>query len=107
MTEEGFLENVDKVSRYLWTKLEKLVADHPAVFEKARGAGLMLGLKCVPGVVAGDMVKALMANGLLTVGAGDNVVRLLPPLVAGEEHCDEAIAILEKTAAEIAAKAEG
>lgn len=107
MTADGFLENVNAVSAYLWSKLQKLVADNPGVFETVRGAGLMLGVKCAEGVVAGEMVKALMANGMLTVGAADNVVRLLPPLVAGEEHCDEAVAILEKTAGEIAAKAEG
>lgn len=107
MTADGFLETVKDTSNYLWGKLQKLVADNPSVFETVRGAGLMLGLKCAGGVVAGDMVKALMANGMLTVGAADNVVRLLPPLTVGREHCDEAIAILEKTAAETAAKAEG
>ncbi len=107
LTAEGFLENVEAVSRSFWSKLEQLVAKHPTVFDSVRGAGLMLGLKCVADVPAGDMGKALLENGLLTVGAAENVVRLLPPLIAEEAHCDEAIAILDKTAAALAAKVEG
>src|SRR3546814_7334861 len=56
-----------------------------------RGAGLMLGLRCV--MTNGEVVAALQKNGMLTVPAGDNVVRLLPPLVIEPQHVDEAIGI--------------
>ena len=59
-----------------------------------RGIGLMLGLKCaVPNT---EMVNRLRGAGLLTVGAGDNVVRLLPPLIIEESHVEEALSILDK-----------
>ena len=93
---DGFLEEVDRVSRLFWKRLVKLVADYPAVFEEVRGAGLMLGLKCV--VNNGEMQGRLRDAGLLTVAAGDNVVRLLPPLIIGEAEIDAAMTMLEKVA---------
>jgi acetylornithine/N-succinyldiaminopimelate aminotransferase len=57
----------------------------------------MIGLKCrVPNA---DVIGRLRANRMLTVGAGDNVVRLLPPLIIDDSHIAEALAILERTAA--------
>lgn len=93
----GFLDMVDRNARTLWTRLEALVARHGAVFEAVRGAGLMLGLKCA--VPNGEMVKALMDKGLLTVPAGDNVVRLLPPLIIGQTEIDLAVDTLDRAAA--------
>jgi acetylornithine/N-succinyldiaminopimelate aminotransferase len=93
---DGFLEEVDRVSRIFWRRLVKLVADYPTVFEEARGAGLMLGLKCV--VNNGEMQGRLRDAGLLTVAAGDNVVRLLPPLIINEADIDAAMTMLEKVA---------
>jgi len=107
LTEDGFLDRVDAVARLLWNKLIALVADHPRVFQEVRGAGLMLGLKCADSVVNGDMVKRLMDGGLLTVGAADNVIRLLPPLVVEETHCDEAVSLLRQAAADAEAALEG
>jgi acetylornithine/N-succinyldiaminopimelate aminotransferase len=51
------------------------------------------------GLAAADIVARLRESGLLTVAAGENVIRLLPPLIAEDAHFDEALAILEKTAA--------
>jgi acetylornithine/N-succinyldiaminopimelate aminotransferase len=56
----------------------------------------MLGLKCV--VPNADMVNRLRDAGLLTVGAGDNTVRVLPPMIIEERHVEEALAILDKVA---------
>ncbi len=98
--EDGFLDRVDKVARRFWKKLEALVAAHPKVFESVNGAGLMLGLKCVPENTL--VVKKLMDGGLLTVGAGDNVVRMVPPLIIEDNHVDEALAIIDKAASELA-----
>jgi acetylornithine/N-succinyldiaminopimelate aminotransferase len=72
------------------------VAAHPDVFEEVRGTGLMLGLKLKPPV--GDFVNAARAQGLLTVGAGENVVRILPPLNVSEAQLREAVAMLEAAA---------
>ena len=77
-------------------QLAGLIAEHPAVFEELRGQGLMLGLKMrVPNT---DFVAAARKHGLLIVGAGENVVRLLPPLVITEDQVREAIGLLSAAA---------
>ncbi len=97
--EKGFLDSVDGIARKLWQRLETLVQGHPKVFSGVSGAGLMVGLKCVPENTA--VVGALTEGGLLTIAAGGNVVRLVPPLIIDESHVDEAMAILEKVAGEL------
>ena len=97
--EPGFLDNVQRIGGLFQERLAGLVAENPSVFKAVRGKGLMLGLVCGPAV--GDVVAALRANGLLSVPAGDNVVRLLPPLNIGEAEVEEAAAILSKTAKEL------
>jgi acetylornithine/N-succinyldiaminopimelate aminotransferase len=92
----GFLEHVAKVANYFRQQLARLIAEHPSVFEELRGEGLMLGLKLkVPNT---DFVNRLRAHGMLAVGAGDNVVRLLPPLIVEETHVREAMAHLGEAA---------
>jgi acetylornithine/N-succinyldiaminopimelate aminotransferase len=71
------------------------------VFAELRGVGMMLGLRCVDGVNNLDVVNALRANGLLSVGAAENVIRLLPPLIIGEAEIAEAGQILDKTASAV------
>jgi acetylornithine/N-succinyldiaminopimelate aminotransferase len=91
---DGFLANVERMGRLLRQRLEALVKRHPNVLVDVRGAGLMLGLKCaVPNT---EMMGKLRDAGLLTVGAGDNVVRLLPPLIVDGSHVEEALTILDK-----------
>ncbi|MFZ5792776.1 MAG: aspartate aminotransferase family protein [Pseudomonadota bacterium] len=93
---EGFLPRVEAVGRKLHQRLAGLVAAHPRLFEELRGKGLMIGLKCrVPNT---EMVARLREAGLLTVGAGENVVRLLPPLIIEGAHVEEALAILDRVA---------
>ncbi len=74
----AFLAEVNRKAGIMRQKLEGLVAAHPDVFEAVRGSGLMLGLKCK--AVNSDVVAAGFAQGVLTVPAADNVVRLLPAL---------------------------
>ncbi len=103
VTGPGFLEEVDRVARILWRRLEALVGRHPQVFAEVRGAGLMLGLRCqadAPGLIA-----RLREAGLLTVGAAENTIRLLPPLIIGERQVEEALDILESVASAQAAAA--
>jgi acetylornithine/N-succinyldiaminopimelate aminotransferase len=92
----GFLEHVDRVARRFWGLLEALVREYPDVFEDARGAGLLLGLKCA--VPQGEVQSAFMAEGLLSVAAGDNVVRLAPPLIITDADVDAAMEMMRRGA---------
>ncbi len=78
ISDDAFLADVNRKAGLMRQKLEGLVAAHPDVFEEVRGSGLMLGLKCK--AVNTDVVQAGYAQGVLTVPAADNVVRLLPAL---------------------------
>ena len=91
---EGFLAQVQQTGELLWQELDALVGRHPAVLETVRGAGLMQGLKAK--VPNGEIIGALREEGMLTVGASDNVVRLLPPLIIDESHIKEAVGCLDK-----------
>ena len=94
---DGFLAEVERVSGVFRAGLDDLVARHPAVFEEVRGVGLLLGLKCaVPNT---DVMARLRDQGLLTVGAAENVVRILPPLIIDDSHVEEALSILERVSA--------
>ena len=92
-----FLPRVERVANFARQQLAALPDEYPHVFEDVRGQGLMLGLKMK--VPSGDFLRETRARHLLAVGAGANVVRLLPPLLIGEEHVREAIDILSETAA--------
>ena len=95
----GFLERVSAAAGRLRQKLEGLVAAHPDTLEETRGDGLLMGLKCrTPN---GEFVAAAVAEKLLTVPAGDNVVRLLPPLNVTDDEIDEAISRLDRAASAI------
>lgn len=102
---EGFLANVNSTALYLKQKLAALKDAHGNVIEDIRGEGLMLGIKCVPNVKNTDLQAAAVAEKLLTIGAGDNVVRLLPPLVISSADVDEAISKLERACTALARRA--
>jgi len=97
--ETGFLDKANAIAKRLWQRLEEIAVNHPTVFEGISGSGLMVGLKCVPTNM--DVVAKLTEGGLLTVAAGENVVRLVPPLIIEDSHVDEAIAIIDKAAGEL------
>ena len=99
IADDAFLAEVNRKASLLRQKLEGLVAAHPDVFEGVRGSGLMLGLKCK--VTNTDVVKAGYDAGVLTVPAGDNVLRLLPALNITDEDISEAIARLDTTATKL------
>jgi acetylornithine/N-succinyldiaminopimelate aminotransferase len=92
----GFLDGVDRVARHLWRGLLELADRHPAVAEGVQGAGLLVGLKLRPEVSNGEMQNAAVAEGLLTVAAGMNVLRLAPPLIITEAEADEALRLLDR-----------
>jgi acetylornithine/N-succinyldiaminopimelate aminotransferase len=92
----GFLDGVDRVARMLWHGLLDLAARHPEVIEGVQGAGLLLGIKLRPEVVNSEMQAAAVTEGLLTVAAGMNVLRLAPPLIITEQDVAEALRLLDR-----------
>lgn len=89
LREEGFLDRVKQAGLVLKQKVARLADEHPTIIEQVRGEGLMIGLKCkVPNT---ELVAACIEQHLLTVGAGDNVVRIIPPLIVTDEQIDEAV----------------
>lgn len=103
MLAEGFLDHVRMVGERLRARLTVLAGRYPTVLSEVRGTGLMLGLKCV--MDSGAVVEHLFKEGLLTVPAADNVVRLLPPLTIEDDHVAEALTMLERVCADLADKA--
>ena len=98
----GFLDHVDRVSNQMRQGLAAIKDRHPSIIEDVRGEGLLLGVKAK--IVNTDLVAALRDQKMLTVGAGDNVVRLLPPLIISEDEVREGLARLEKACAALEAK---
>jgi acetylornithine/N-succinyldiaminopimelate aminotransferase len=103
MTKPAFLEHVRAMGLKLSQKLARLADQHPTIIEGIRGHALMVGIKTR--IVNTELVEALRAEHLLTVGAGDNVVRLLPPLIIDEAQLDEAIDMLDRACIALEAKA--
>jgi acetylornithine/N-succinyldiaminopimelate aminotransferase len=98
--EDGFLDRVQAAGRQLADGLAGLAARHVDVVEDVRGVGLMMGLKCrVPN---GDVVRACHDERLLTIAAGDNVVRLLPPLIVSDAEISDAVGRLDRACAALA-----
>lgn len=82
----GFLEHVRDMSVRLKQKLARICDEYPDIVEEIRGEGLLIGLKCkIPNQ---QLIDALLEERVLTVPAGDNVVRFLPPLIVGQAHID-------------------
>jgi acetylornithine/N-succinyldiaminopimelate aminotransferase len=100
--EPGFLEHVGKVAGFLHQQLGALIAAHPDVFDGVRGQGLMIGLKMKTDASA--FIALARANGLVVLPAGDNVVRMLPPLTLSEAEAREGIELLNQTAAQTEAQ---
>lgn len=99
---EGFLDHVNALSISFRQKLAAFADSHPRVIEGVRGEGLLTGIKTrVPNT---EFQAAARAAGLLSVGAGDNVVRLIPPLTITEADLSEAMVRLERAAQSIEAE---
>jgi acetylornithine/N-succinyldiaminopimelate aminotransferase len=100
--EPGFLESVERKGLLLKQRLAELKDRHPSVIAEVRGQGLIMGLRTV--VPNTEFVSAARDHKLIVIGAGDNVVRLLPPLIITEADLGEAINRLDATCAAIEAK---
>jgi acetylornithine/N-succinyldiaminopimelate aminotransferase len=90
----GFLEEVQRKGDKLRAELDRLAREFPQVYEDARGMGLLQGLKCV--LPQGEVQAACVAEGLMAITAGENVLRLAPPLVVTDADLDEAMAMLRR-----------
>ena len=99
VSDDAFLADVNRKAGLLRQKLEGLIASHPDVFESVRGTGLMLGLKCA--AVNIDVVNAGYDNGVLTVPAADNVIRLLPALTISDDDIQAAVEKLDAAATQV------
>ena len=93
---EAFLDHVRRMGERLRGALEQLIPNHDHLFESVRGMGLLLGLRMKSDSRA--FVAHLREHGLLTVAAGDNVVRVLPPLIVEEAHIAEFVEKLSAAA---------
>jgi acetylornithine/N-succinyldiaminopimelate aminotransferase len=96
----GFLDGVRRTALLLKQRLAELKDRYPAVIAEVLGEGLLIGLRAV--IPNGELVNELRAEKLLTVAAGDNVVRLLPPLIIGEAEIAEALVRIDRACGRIA-----
>ncbi|MGB6622802.1 MAG: aspartate aminotransferase family protein [Xanthobacteraceae bacterium] len=105
MLAPGFFEHVQRVALLFKQRLAEIKDRYPALVAEVRGEGLLVGLRML--VPAGELVDATRAENMLTVGAGDNVVRLLPPLIVSEQEMAEGVARLDRACATLARSRDG
>jgi acetylornithine/N-succinyldiaminopimelate aminotransferase len=99
MLEPGFLESVRRKALLFKQRLAEVKDRHPGVIAEMRGEGLLLGLRTL--TPNGEFVDALRAEKMLAAAAGDNVVRMLPPLVATEADLAEAVERIDRAATRV------
>jgi acetylornithine/N-succinyldiaminopimelate aminotransferase len=91
VTSDGFLDAVQHKALRLKQSLAGLKDEFPDMIEEIRGSGLLMGVRFKASTPSGDVVKACTAEKFLTVGAGDNVVRIMPPLNVTDDELTEAV----------------
>ena len=101
---DGFLDRVRRISLFLKQRLAEIADRYPTVIAEVRGEGLLVGLRVM--VPNGDLVSELHRERMITVAAGDNVVRLLPPLIVSEKEVSEAVSRIDRACARIRAALE-
>jgi acetylornithine/N-succinyldiaminopimelate aminotransferase len=99
MLADGFMDGVQAMAKKLTQRLDAVAKKHPKVAKGVRGVGMMLGIECI--VPNTDVLARLRANGLLAVTAGENVIRILPPLIIDERHIEEACSIFDRACTDI------
>jgi acetylornithine/N-succinyldiaminopimelate aminotransferase len=102
MLADGFMDRVKRTALLLKQKLAGIKDRYPSVVAEVRGEGLLLGLRAVMPAV--ELVDELRAENMITVAAGDNVVRLLPPLIISEPEIAEAVTRIERACERLAKK---
>jgi acetylornithine/N-succinyldiaminopimelate aminotransferase len=95
---KGFLTNIQKISKYFHSELNKIKNNHPKIIKEVRGVGLLIGIQLFNDQA--KFVQKLMVNNLLTIRAAENVIRILPPLTVKKSEIDLALKILRKVCKE-------
>jgi len=93
LLDQGVLENVQNIGIYLKSKLMELREKYEIIID-VRGHGLMLGIELNCSVK--NIIEKCMEKNLLLLGAGENVIRFVPPLIIGKKEIDEGISILNE-----------
>jgi len=91
---KGFLKNVQNISKYFNSELNKIKKGFPYIIKEVRGVGLLIGLQLFKDQT--KFIQKLMDNKLLTIRAAENTIRLLPPLTVKKQEIDLAIKIIKK-----------
>jgi acetylornithine/N-succinyldiaminopimelate aminotransferase len=91
---DGFLDRVKHISLLLKQKLAEIKDRYPSIIAEVRGEGLLVGLRAV--VPSVQLVDELRAEKMIAVAAGDNVVRLLPPLIITEDEIAEGVRRIDR-----------
>ncbi len=91
---KGFLKNVQNISKYFHTELNKIKNKHPKLIKEVRGVGLLIGLQLFKNQK--KFIQKLMDYKLLTIRAAENTIRILPPLTVNKQEIDIAIKIIKK-----------
>ena len=99
ISKKKFLDNVKKLSKYFFVKLNKIQKKYPNIIKEIRGKGLLIGLQLHYDQT--NFIKKLMDNRLLTIRAAENVIRILPPLNVKKNEIDLAIKIIEKVCSQL------
>jgi acetylornithine/N-succinyldiaminopimelate aminotransferase len=100
MLEPGFFDRVRRIALLFKQRLAEIKDRYPSILSEVRGEGLLIGLRAA--VPVGELVDALRAEKVIAVAAGDNVVRLLPPLIINEQEIAEGIERLDRACAHLA-----
>jgi acetylornithine/N-succinyldiaminopimelate aminotransferase len=95
---KGFLNNVQKISKYFLLELNKIRNQYPKIIKEIRGVGLFIGIQLFDDQT--KFIKKLMDNKLLTIRAGENVIRILPPLNVNKKEINQALKTIKKVCAE-------
>ncbi len=95
---KGFLKNVQKISKYFHSELKKIQKQYSNIIKEVRGVGLLIGLQLHSD--QSKFIQQLVDNSLLTIRAGENVIRILPPLTVKKKEVGLAIKIIKKVCKE-------
>ncbi len=104
LLEEGLVDNAAERGRQALDGLRPLVSRHPRTVRDVRGLGLMIGVQFESGETAEAVQWAALQRGLLVLEAGDDAVRMCPPLVVSADEMDTAVRLFSEAVAEVAAR---
>tara|TARA_B100000683_G_C12111322_1_gene399500 strand:- start:200 stop:580 length:381 start_codon:yes stop_codon:yes gene_type:complete len=99
VSNKRFLDNIKKLSKYFFLRLNQLKDKYPYIIKEIRGKGFLIGIKLHKDQT--KFIQKLMDNKLLTIRAAENVVRVLPPLNVKKNEIDQALKIIDKVCSKL------